>query len=309
MQSIKSRVFYHLVKYQLSKLARLSLPLPEYRLAREAAASRIFKMPSGISVEACSISYCEGEWLRRTEGTSKGIVLYLHGGAYTGGSCITHRALAATIAKMTKANVFNLGYRLAPEHPFPAALEDAVRTYQAISNKHPQTPIAICGDSAGAGLALATAIELRDQQVNKPVCLALMSPWTDLALTNETHRTKAAVDPYFPTTERLTNARHYAGDTELTHPLISPQYATVHDLPPTLIHVGSLEALLQDSLTIAANMTAQGSNATVKIFPGMWHVWQTLHSRIKEADQSLEELAEFMQTHFVSHAIPTSTDA
>ena len=298
MPSLKSRVLYHLVKYQLAKLARQNLALPEFRLAREAAAVRLFKMPVDVTVQAADVGSCRGEWLRPAGGKARGMVLYLHGGAYTGGSCITHRALAARLAKASKHSVYNLAYRLAPEHPFPAALEDAVATFTALSMAHPGAPIAMSGDSAGAGLALALAIRLRDQGTARPVALALMSPWTDLALTNSSHSTKAAVDPYFPTKERLkVAAAHYAGDTALHHPLVSPHYAEVQDLPPTLIHVGTLEALLDDSLTLAQRMNAQGSSASVKEFAGMWHVWQTLHGRMPEADHSLDELGAFIGAH------------
>ena len=298
MQSLKSLLLYHFVKFQLAKLARLNLPLPEYRLARDAAAIRLFKMPVDVTVQAEEVGRCRGEWLRPDRIEGSGMVLYLHGGAYTGGSCITHRALAARLAQTSKHSVYNLDYRLAPEHPFPAALDDAVATFTALSIAHPGAPIAISGDSAGAGLALALAISLRDRGMAKPAALALMSPWTDLALTNSTHSTKAAVDPYFPTTERLKFAAlQYAGNTELRHPLVSPQYAEVQNLPPTLIHVGTLEALLDDSLTLAKRMNAHGSRATVKEFPGMWHVWQMLHGRMREADQSLEELGAFIGAH------------
>ncbi|MFZ4481336.1 MAG: alpha/beta hydrolase [Rhodoferax sp.] len=298
MQSLKSRLLYHFVKHQLAKLARMNLPLPQYRLAREAAAVRLFKMPTGVTVQAAEVGGCRGEWLRPDRTDGPGMVFYLHGGAYTGGSCITHRALAARMAHASKHSVYALDYRLAPEHPFPAALEDAVAAFTALSVARPGVPIAISGDSAGAGLALALAISLRDRRMAKPAALALMSPWTDLALTNSTHRTKAAVDPYFPSTERLkVAAGHYAGDTELRHPLVSPQYAEVQDLPPTLIHVGTLEALLDDSLTLVKRMNAQGSRAAVKEFPGMWHVWQTLHGRMREADQSLDELGAFIGAH------------
>lgn len=295
MQSLKSRILYHLVRYQLAKLARLNLPLPEFRLAREAAAIRLFKMPVGVAVKAAEVGRYRGEWLRPDGIEGRGIVLYLHGGAYTGGSCITHRALAARLAQASRRSVYSLDYRLAPEHPFPAALEDAIATFTALSTTNPGVPIAVAGDSAGAGLALALAISLRDQGMVRPAALALMSPWTDLALTNSTHSTKAAVDPYFPSTERLkVAAAHYAGDTELCHPLVSPHYAEVQDLPPTLIHVGTLEALLDDSLTLAKRMNSQGSRVTVKEFPGMWHVWQTLHGRMPEADHSLDELGAFI---------------
>jgi acetyl esterase/lipase len=300
MPSFKSRILYHVVKYQLSKLAKSNLSLAEYRLARESVAKRMFKVPADVSVQASRVGGCNGEWLRPTTAETEGVVLYLHGGAYTGGSCITHRAIAAKLAIVSNIPIFNLEYRLAPEHPFPAALEDAVATYSALSSRHPGAPIAIAGDSAGAGLALAVAIQLRDQGIPKPSALALMSPWTDLELSNGTHDSKAAVDPYFPSKERLTvAARHYVGGTELCHPLVSPQYAGLHNLPPTLIHVGTSEALLDDSITIANRMNSQGSVATVKEFPGMWHVWQTLHGHMREADQSLEELGAFIRTQFV----------
>jgi acetyl esterase/lipase len=299
MPSLKSRLLYHVVKYQLAKLGRLQLPLPEYRLAREAAATRLFRMPSGVTVQAASLGACDGEWLHPGAGGGAGVVLYLHGGAYTGGSCVTHRALAARLAQAANSRVFNLAYRLAPEHPFPAALDDAVAAYAALGLAYPGTPIAISGDSAGAGLALSLAISLRDRGMARPAALALMSPWTDLALSHGTHITKAAVDPYFPSKERLqVAAAHYAGATGLRHPLVSPHYADVHQLPPTLIHVGTLEALLDDSLLLAERMNAQGSSATVRQFPGMWHVWQTLHGRMVEADQSLEELGAFMGARF-----------
>jgi acetyl esterase/lipase len=305
MQSLKSRVLYHVVKHQLAKLAQQSLPLPQYRLAREAVAERMFKVPTGVTVQAANVGGRSGEWLRPPAAVSHGIVLYLHGGAYTGGSCITHRAIAAKLAEVTNVPVFNLAYRLAPEHPFPAALEDAVATYCALGACCPGVPIAVAGDSAGAGLALALAIHLRDQGMPKPAALALMSPWTDLALTNGTHQSKASVDPYFPSTERLkVAAHHYVGKAELRHPLVSPQYAEVHDLPPTLIHVGTLEALLDDSRTIAQRMNAQGSSATLREFPGMWHVWQTLHGRMREADQSLMELGAFIRTQFGQQRCP-----
>ena len=299
MQSLNSRILYHVVKYQLAKLARSSLSLPEYRLAREAVALRMFKVPANVAVQAANVGGCHGEWLRPTAEQTSGIVLYLHGGAYTGGSCVTHRAIAAKLAMVSGAKVFNLGYRLAPEHPFPAALEDAVTTYAALNTDHPGTPIAIAGDSAGAGLALAAAVHLRDEKQPRPAALALMSPWTDLALTNDTHASKAAVDPYFPSKERLTvAAQHYAGGTELHHPLVSPQYAEMHNLPPTLIHVGTLEALLDDSRKIAKRMNEHGSQAMLKEFAGMWHVWQTLHGRMREADQSLGELGAFIRNQF-----------
>ena len=298
MPSLQSRLLYHVVRYQLAKLGARKLPLPEYRLAREAAAQRMFRMPAGVQVEVAQVGACRGEWLRTVGPARAGIVLYLHGGAYTGGSCITHRAAAARLAQACGRSVFNLAYRLAPEHPFPAALDDALATYRELRATRPDAAIALAGDSAGAGLALALAVSLRDQGTVAPVALALMSPWTDLMLGNETHTTKAAVDPYFPSRERLQMAAGlYAGATPLEHPLVSPQYAPLHGLPPTLIHVGEREALLDDSLILAERMAAQGSAVELKRFAGMWHVWQMLGGWMPEADASLQALGAFLDKH------------
>ncbi len=295
MQSIRSRFLYRVVKYQLARLAQRDLPLPEYRLARDAAAQRLFRMPAGIKVEAGEVAGCAVEWLRPEVQAGPGVLLYLHGGASTGGSCITHRALASRLSLAAQHQSLLLDYRLAPEYPFPAALDDALAVYRELRRVHPARPIALAGDSAGAGLALSLALMLRDQGDTPPVALALMSPWTDLALTLATHQTRAAVDPYFPSTARLElAARLYAGDTPLQHPLVSPHYAQLHGLPQTLIHVGDKEALLDDSRLLAQCMTAQGCKASIQIFPGMWHVWQTLGGRMPEADRSISVLGEFL---------------
>lgn len=295
MPSLKSRLLYHVVKHQLAKLAARQLPLPAYRLAREAAAERMFKMPAGVAVEVAEVGGCGGEWLRPVRPQGAGVVLYLHGGAYTGGSCITHRAVSARLGLAAGRSVFNLAYRLAPEHPFPAALDDAVAAYQGLRVAQPGAPIALAGDSAGAGLALALAVRLREQGAKTPAALALMSPWTDLALRHETHTTKAAVDPYFPNRERLqVAARHYVGATPLEHPLVSPHYAELHDLPPTLIHVGDREALLDDSRLLAERLRMQGATVDIKVFSGMWHVWQMLGGWMPEADRSVQELGAFL---------------
>ena len=295
MPSLRSRLLYQVVKHQLAKLAARQLPLPQHRLAREAAAQRMFRMPARATVEAAEIGGCAGEWLHAPGPGAHGVVLYLHGGAYTGGSCITHRAVAARLAQAAGHRVFNLAYRLAPEHPFPAALDDALAADQGLRCERPGAAIALAGDSAGAALALALALRLRELGAPAPAALALMSPWTDLTLSHATHTSKARVDPYFPNRERLRlAAHHYAGATALDHPLLSPHFAQLHELPPTLIHVGEREALLDDSLQLAKGMRAQGSPVSIKVFPGMWHVWQMLGGWMPEADQSLRELAAFL---------------
>jgi acetyl esterase/lipase len=156
-------------------------------------------------------------------------------------------------------------------------------------------PIAITGDSAGGGLSAALALRIREAGIRPPVALALLSPWTDLTLCNATHTTLATVDPFFRNKELLsTAAQAYAQGQDLKIPFISPQFASFENFPPTLIHVGELEALLDDSRILAQRLSTGGASVELKIYPGMWHVWQVFGGMFKEADQSLFELGAFL---------------
>ena len=298
MQTFKSRLIYYIVKRQLAALRRQNLPIAEFRLAREAAANKLFKLPPNVSVESTQIASCHAEWCRPAKPVGEGVVLYLHGGAYSSGSCITHRTIAARIAAASGRATLTIDYRLAPEHPFPAGLDDALAVYLALAEGG-KTTVALAGDSAGGGLALAVVQRLREQALAMPLALALMSPWTDLTHSSETHQTKASVDPYFPTPERLVaSARAYARGTPLTHPMISPHYADLSGFPAMLIHVGEHETLLNDSIWLAERVQATCGAAELKVWPGMWHVWQALGGKMREADESLAELGEFLRQHF-----------
>jgi len=260
VQSLTSRLFYYLVKRQLRKMAASRGSLEQLRAARDKASARMFKVPADVTVSPAQLGRLPGEWLRPQGASAAGVVLYLHGGAYITGSCHTHRGLAGHLARAAGSDCFLLDYRLAPEHPFPAAVDDALAAYLALQAAQPARPVALAGDSAGGGLALALALRLRDAGHTAPAAMALLSPWTDLALSLPTHVSKAAVDPFFPDTSTLSAAAQmYAAQTPLTHPLVSPHYASLHGLPPTLIHVGEHEALLGDAQALAATMRAAGT--------------------------------------------------
>jgi len=295
MQSIKSRFFYHLVKYSISRNQKRQLSITAMRAAE---ARRVMKMPRGVLSEEANVGGLRGEWHRPASGDGASILLYLHGGAYVVGSFKTHRSLGANLAKVSGFSTFVVNYRLAPEDPFPAAVDDAIAVYKALKEEFPEASIAIAGDSAGGGLSLALAISLKERGLPAPVAMALLSPWTDLSLSNATHATKAKVDPFFPNTSVLRGAaRAYAGGNSLTHPLISPQFARLQGLPPTLIHVGELETLLDDSLLIAKRLHAAGVNVIVHVFPRMWHVWQAFAGHFREADESINEIGEFLKRY------------
>ena len=304
MASLKSRFFYHVVKRRLAKFRALKLPLPAARALRDKVSVELFKLPPGLSRKAAQLGGLPGEWLR-PEGAGSGVLLYLHGGGYVQGSLDTHRGLAANLARASGASTYVLGYRLAPEHPFPAALDDAMVVYAALQAQAPGLRIALAGDSAGAGLALACALRIRAEGRVPPVALALMSPWTDLTLSNASHLSLAAVDPYFPDLSVLRDAASaYVGRGDARHPLVSPQFADLTGLPPTLIHVGEREALLDDSRILAQKM-----GAALTVYPGMWHVWQAFGGRFREADHSLAALGTFVQFQFeVAAAAATQND-
>jgi len=296
MQSLRSRFFYFLIKRKLAQIRAMNLPLPESRAMQEKAAPTTFKMPSGVSTERVEIRGLQGLWLRPDTQRSGGIVLYLHGGAYVQGSINTSRALAARLALAAQTSTLSLEYRLAPEHPYPAAVDDAFDVYCELLGSRPGRPIAITGDSAGGGLSVALALRIRDAGLKPPVALALLSPWTDLTLSNATHNKLAKVDPFFSDTEPLRKAAQaYAQGHDLTIPFISPQFASFENFPPTLIHVGELEALLDDSRVLAKRMSTDGASVELKVYPGMWHVWQVFGGFFREADQSIAELGAFIR--------------
>ena len=296
MQSLTSRLFYYLVKRQLRKMAASRGSLEQLRAARDKASARMFKVPADVTVSPAQLGRLPGEWLRPQGASAAGVVLYLHGGAYITGSCHTHRGLAGHLARAAASDCFLLDYRLAPEHPFPAAVDDALAAYLALQAAQPARPVALAGDSAGGGLALALALRLRDAGHTAPAAMALLSPWTDLALSLPTHVSKAAVDPFFPDTSTLrAAAQMYAAQTPLTHPLVSPHYASLHGLPPTLIHVGEHEALLGDAQALAATMHAAGTPVQLQEFAGMWHVWQIFAGRFAEANTSIQALGAFLR--------------
>lgn len=295
MQSLKSRFFYYAIKRKLAQMRALNLPLPESRALQEKAAPTMFKMPLGVSTERVEIRGLQALWLRPDAQRTNGIVLYLHGGAYVQGSVNTSRELAARLALASKTSTLSLEYRLAPEHPYPAAVDDAFGVYCGLLESHPGRPIAITGDSAGGGLSVALALRICDAGLKPPVALALLSPWTDLTLGNATHTRLAKVDPFFPNTESMSKAAlAYAQGQDLKIPFISPQFASFKNFPPTLIHVGELETLLDDSRVLAERMSTDGASVELKVYPGMWHVWQAFGGIFREADHSISELGNFL---------------
>lgn len=223
-------------------------------------------------------------------------VLLLHGGAYTTLSPATHRGVAAYLAAASRRPVHVLDYRLAPEHPFPAALDDAVAAYRALLDQGlAAADLAVVGDSAGAGLSLALALRLREDGVELPGSLGLLCPWVDLALETPAVHDDAA-DPLLRFDWLEQSARQYAGDTPRSHPHVSPLFGDLTGLPRTMVQAASDEILRGDAERLVARLEAHGVPVHFRLGRDLWHVWHLFAGLLPEATAAVEELGVFVRT-------------
>ncbi|QCB48266.1 alpha/beta hydrolase fold domain-containing protein [Hydrogenophaga sp. PAMC20947] len=248
-------------------------------------------VPHGVTVEAGAAGGVPGEWLRRAHGDAvqPGCILYLHGGAYCLGSPATHRSLTARLAKFTGLPVFALDYRLAPDHPFPAALDDTLAAFRAL---HRDGPVVIAGDSAGGGLALATALALRDASGPRPAALLLLSPWSDVVMPDPPPlpvRGEAILSPAWA----QACAGFYLNGGDPRQTLTSPLHAHLRDLPPTLIQAGTDEMLHGQALDLHAALEIAGVPSTLDITEHRWHVFQLHGGVLDSADAAIHRLTRF----------------
>jgi epsilon-lactone hydrolase len=268
----------------------------EVQRARQEKRVRYLPLPKDTQRQPVNAGGVPGEWIT-VPGADEGVMLYLHGGAYALGSINTTRELAARLAHTTRTRVLVVEYRLAPEHPYPAALEDALTVYRWLLNTADPTRLIVAGDSAGGGLALATLVALRDAGEPLPAGAVCLSPWTDLALTGESIRDKAATDPILDADTLAVYARYYAGDHALTAPLLSPLYADLRGLPPLLIQVGTEEILLNDATRCAVKARAAGVDVTLELWDEMFHAFQMLPF-FPETRKAVEHIAAFVAQRF-----------
>jgi epsilon-lactone hydrolase len=260
------------------------------------------KLLPGWQIRTQHATPLTGEWIEPmapNHAARQRLILYFHGGAYVAMSARTHRSVTSRLATWSSASLFALDYRLAPEHPFPAALDDALAAYRAlIAAGPPASSIIIAGDSAGGGLALSLLVALRDAGDALPAGAVLFSPWTDLAATGKSIVENAAADALFLGSWVASEARHYLGNTPATHPLASPIYADLTGLPPLQIQVSSTEVLLDDSRRVAENAKRSGVAATLQIWPGLPHGWQIFAPILPEARAALRDASAFIRARF-----------
>lgn len=293
-ERIVAAVLRTAMRAALRRTFRHDLPVDVQRRRLESL-NRLTLRPRGVRFEPGDCGGVPGEWALCDAATGpRGAILYLHGGAYCVGSPRTHRAITGTLARLTGASVFVADYRLAPEHPFPAAVDDAVTAYEALlARGHDPGRIAVAGDSAGGGLALATALRLRSLQRPLPAALVTFSPWVDLGHVDRgpVPRGEVMISP--PWVEAC--ARMYCGAHDPRDPLISPVHANLAGLPPTLVQVGTDEVLLPDSQRLHAVLGGAGVPSRLEVYPERWHVFQANAGVLADADRALAVVARFLE--------------
>ncbi len=271
----------------------VDIPLEQRRKGMEKVA---FKVADDIGVEAVTVAGRAAEWITAPGSQTGRAILYLHGGGYVMGSLTTHRALVGEISRAAQAAALLVDYRLAPEAPFPAAVEDGVASYRWLLDQGfmPKN-LAIAGDSAGGGLAVATLISARDQGLPMPKAAVPISPWSDMTCSNESYKTRAEADPLVGSGSIGDMANLYLQGKDPKHPYASPNFASLKSLPPLLIHVGRDEVLLDDSIKLDQKAKADGVNSTLEIWEDMIHVWHAFHPMLPEGKQAIERVGAFLR--------------
>ncbi|MDO7876219.1 alpha/beta hydrolase [Hymenobacter sp. ASUV-10] len=294
--------FQHLLLKQFltaaaGPLTRRKPSIGAIRLVMEAGALFQF-VPWRVHLETLKIdNKLEAEWLRPRDAHPTRVLLYFHGGGYVLGSLNTHRSLVGSLAERSGLNALTINYRKAPDHPFPAALDDARRAYRWLLRQgHRPEDIVLAGDSAGGGLALALLLALRDAGEPMPAAALGLSPWTDLQLPTSVLRRVAHEETLLLEALQIrTWGPHYARRTPLTHPLISPAQAELHGLPPLLIQISDAEVLYDDVVRFTEKARAAGVSVTLQPFVGLVHWWHLFWRLVPEARQALDQAAEFIR--------------
>jgi epsilon-lactone hydrolase len=249
-----------------------------------------------VTVEPVSANGVRAEWTSTPQDDRDAALLYVHGGGYVIGSLDSHRHLVSEAGRAAKAWALALDYRLAPEHPFPAAVEDAVSGYRYLLSRGIRPGrIAISGDSAGGGLVVAAMLAIRDAGLAQPACGWCISPWVDMEGIGETMSTKEAADPMVQRAPLLDMAKLYLGGAGARSPLAAPIYADLTGLAPLLIQVGAAETLLDDAIRLAKVAGAADVRVDLQVWPEMVHVWHIFHPELKAGRRAIEQGGAFVR--------------
>ncbi|MEM9507786.1 MAG: alpha/beta hydrolase [Cyanobacteria bacterium P01_E01_bin.35] len=256
-------------------------------------------VPSDVTIKSVDANGVPADLISTPEASSERMILYLHGGGYLFGSRNSYRRLASDLATASKAQVLLIEYRLAPEHPFPAALEDSLISYRWLieKQKYDATQIAFAGDSAGGNLALSMMLSLKNDYKSLPACALLMSPFMDFARKGISLQTLAEADPFVSPELLAIVVNSYLPDRNFLDPIVSPIHANLSALPPLLIQVGSQEILLDDSLRLVSKAARDNVAVELKVWQDMIHCFQLFAPNLGEGRQAIEEAGAFLEQH------------
>lgn len=281
----------HLVKHR----SRPDAPVSHLRDQVDGIARLFPSPPRSVRLEPTTVASREALWIHARGADPRRAILYLHGGGYVSGSIGMYRDLARRLSEAAGARVLLVDYRLAPEHPFPAAVDDAVAAYRSLLDLgFDPSRLAIAGDSAGGGLTLSTLVASRDGGLPMPAAAWVISPWTDLAYRGESLARNREVDPMIRVELIKPTAAWYLNETHPETPLASPLYAELHGLPPTLVHVGSTEVLLDDSTRLAARMREHGGTVELRVYDDLPHVFHLFAPYVRESRAAIREAGAFL---------------
>lgn len=292
MNSIRSAA----IRLLLRKSNMWNKPIHEIR--RDMDKIKATGFPEGIIVKKEQVNEVDCEVFLNRDASNDSAVLYFHGGGFCLGIYHTNREFVAMISKRTGRNIYLPDYRLAPEYPFPAALEDAEAIFLGMLQKgYSANKLAIMGDSSGCALAVSALLKLKQSEVRMPVALAFITPVFDFAGIGETFSTRAGKDP-FKLKDPFVISKNYFGLNNPISPMISPFYGDLDGLPQTLIHAGDYDVFLSDAYRFKEKMVAVGGQVELKIWRKMWHIFHMQASLVPESDKALEELCTFIKTKF-----------
>lgn len=270
-----------------------------YRQGLEGAIVALPDISSELTIAPEQIEHVSAEWIRLKDSVEDSVVLYFHGGGYIAGSASISKFFAAQFAERIKSPLLLFDYGLAPEKPFPEAIDDAVLVYRWLIETegiHPNH-IAFFGESAGGGLVFATLVKLRGMNIDLPATAVCLSPWVDLALTGESMKTKAEKDPILSEEEMVFLVKQYVGNHDPKDPLISPLYADLHDLPPLFLQVGTAEMILDDALRIAKKAEEAGVDVTLDAWEDMPHVFSLFFQYAPESRKAIERVCNHLSKY------------
>jgi epsilon-lactone hydrolase len=258
-------------------------------------------LPAGVTVSAAALGDVPTAEITIDGTEPRHVILYFHGGVYVIGDAFQAAGLAAQIGRRTRARVISVDYRLAPEHPYPAAVDDALAAYQALlNNGTPPSDIVFAGESAGGGLAIATLVNARDHGLPLPAAAFVMSPYADLTLAGTTMDTKSKADPLLSRENLQPRVTDYTAGQDAALGLISPVFADLSGLPPLIIQAGTHEVLLDDAIRLARQAATADVEITLDITPGVPHVFQAYYPILDEATAALDRAGQLLSVHLAS---------